>query len=404
MYNDIADYRKIAFCFIFAVVLVFFFFDFKTNSFEVASANSTIENVEDELVDGVKDLIDDIDSSELDDFIDYDYGLNFLDKSSFKDLAIAVLNGEYFSEYSSLFEYLKSLLTEEFKSLLSFFVIILVIVILGEVFKTFCVDKYSSFKKFVSVIFLLVIVLFVSGAMKNVADSLSEVIQKVFKFSNILFPILLNLILISGSTGTYSVYSSMSVFLLNTGSYVFVCVLLPLSVSLLLLSLAGSIFGCKRFSKTIDIFKIIFKYVVMIMFGVFGLFSTINLMTAGAKDGVGLKLTKYAIKNYVPVLGGYISDGFDFVHACSILVKNAFGFCGIVVLLFVVLKPLIVYFVYLILFKILALFVSYISSDVCLDMFDNVSKCMGYFIAVLVGLFLIMFMFLYLMIVSVSVI
>lgn len=352
----------------------------------------------------MKDLIDDIDSSELDDFIDYDYGLNFLDKSSFKDLAIAVLNGEYFSEYSSLFEYLKSLLTEKFKSLLSFFVIILVIVILGEVFKTFCVDKYSSFKKFVSVIFLLVIVLFVSGAMKNVADSLSEVIQKVFKFSNILFPILLNLILISGSTGTYSVYSSMSVFLLNTGSYVFVCVLLPLSVSLLLLSLVGSIFGSKRFSKTIDIFKIIFKYVVMIMFGVFGLFSTINLMTAGAKDGVGLKLTKYAIKNYVPVLGGYISDGFDFVHACSILVKNAFGFCGIVVLLFVVLKPLIVYFVYLILFKILALFVSYISSDVCLDMFDNVSKCMGYFIAVLVGVFLIMFMFLYLMIVSVSVI
>lgn len=404
MHNDIADYRKIAFCFIFAYILIILFFNFKVNNFEIASANSTAESVEDELNDAVKDVLDNIDSSALDDFIDYDYGLDFLNKTSFKDLAIAVLNGEYFSEYDSLFDYLKNLLRQNFKSLLSFFVTILAVVVLGEVFKSFCVDKYANFKKFVSVIFLLVIVLFVSGVMKDVASSLSDIIQKVFKFSNILFPILLNLILISGSTGTYSVYSSMSAFLLNTGSYVFVYVLLPLSVSLLLLSLAGSIFVSKRFSKTIDIFKTIFKYVVMIMFGVFGLFSTINLMTASSKDGVGIKLTKYAIKNYVPVLGGYISDGFDFVHACSVLVKNAFGFCGIVVLLFVVLKPLLVYFVYLILFKFLALVVSYIGSDVCSDMFDNVSKCMGYFVAVLIGVFLIMFMFLYLMIVSVSVV
>jgi stage III sporulation protein AE len=215
---------------------------------------------------------------------------------------------------------------------------------------------------------------------------------------------LLSLISISGAVGTYSVYSSLSVFLLNTCSYIFVYVLLPLSVSILVLSLVGSIFSSKRFEKTIGIFKWIFKIVIGLIFGVFGLFSLVNLVSAGARDGVSLKLTKFAIKNYVPVLGGYISEGFDFVHSCSILIKNAFGVCGIVVLFFIVLKPLILCFSYILLFKILSFFIAYITSGFYSDTFENASKCLGCLVAVLVGVFLIMFIFIFLLILSVSVI
>ncbi len=380
------------------------FFDFGVGRKTFAISSESNENVEQELTDKIDEILKDIDSSDLDVFLNNDAGLEFLDKNTFKDFAVAVLSGEYFSEYNSLFDFIVSIIKNNFKEILSFIVSILALIILYEVFKTFCSEKFLDVKKAVGIIFSMLIVLMLAGVMKNIADSLSETIHKIFNFSKLLFPILLNLILLSGSAGMFSVYSTMSAFLLNTGSYIFVYVLFPMSVSILVLSLAGSIFGEKKFSKVIDIFKTLFKYIVMLVFGVFGIFSVLNLMTSGARDGVGLKLTKYAIKNYIPILGGYISEGFDFVHACSVLVKNAFGFCGVVVLLFIVLKPLLVYFVYLISFKILSVLVSYVSAESKFDMFDNISKCMGYFIAILVGVFLIMFVFLYLMIMSISVV
>ena len=57
------------------------------------------------------------------------------------------------------------------------------------------------------------------------------------------------------------------------------------------------------------------------------------------RDGLNLKLTKFAIKNYVPILGGYVSEGFDFVYTCSVLVKNALGVCSIIIIVFKILSP-----------------------------------------------------------------
>ena len=208
----------------------------------------------------------------------------------------------------------------------------------------------------------------------------------------------------SGAGGTHSVYNSLSLFLINTGSYLFVYLLIPMAVSILMLSLFGSVFGAKRFSKVIDILKSIFKWIVGLFFGTFGIFSMVNLISSGVKDGVSLKLTKFAIKNYVPIVGGYISDGFDFIHTCSVLVKNAFGVCGIIVLLFIVLKPLLLYFVYLMLFKILSAVVALVGADDYADLFDNVSKSISYFVTVLILVFLVLFVFIYLLIISVSVV
>lgn len=378
---------------------------FNNNVFNnICYAVSSDEEVEEQLSDGIDGVLDDIDSSNLDEFLDYDLNFEFFNASSFLELVQSVLSGNYFDEYDSIFDWLKETCFDNAKSILSFLVMILAIILLNEMFKSFCSDKYSDVKKIVNLIFSFVVVLIIALMMKDVANLVSGVLTKIFNFIKILFPILLSLVLTSGASGTYSIYSSLSVFLLNTGSYVFIYVLMPLSLSILILSLVGSIFNNKRFSKTVDLFKTIFKYVIGVMFSVFGIFSAVNLISSGVKDGVSLKITKYALKNYIPILGGYISDGFDFVHACSVLVKNAFGICGIFVLLFMVLKPLIYYFVCLLAFKILSVIVSYIGVNYYSEMFDNVSKCMGYFISILVGVFLIMFVFIYLIIISVSVV
>ena len=404
MWNDTSNNKKYAYIIAVIVFLIFFHFYNPASNVDYVYAKDSGSNLEQELNESLNGVLDDIDSSSLDEFLPSDFGFDFLSGSTFKDLAVSVLNGNYFNEYDSLLDFFVNQFKENISKLLMIIIMFLSLVLIGEMFNNFCVDKYAEIKKSIKLIFSLFIVMLVAYLLKDVATKISTTIKQMIDFSGRLFPILLSLVSLSGAIGSHSAYSSISIFLLNTCSYIFVYVLLPISISVMVLSLVGSIFSNKRFEKTIGVFKWIFKIVISIMFGILGVLSIVNLVTVGVKDGVSVKLTKFAIKNYIPVLGGYISEGFDFLKAGSVLIKNAFGICGIFLLLFLILKPLILYILYIFIFKILSLLVAYLGVDFYSDMFDNVSKCAGCLLAVLIGVFLIVCTFIFLLIISVSVV
>ncbi len=410
MWNGYSYYKKFTHGFTFALIIIlafFLFFNFGSKDIayaETTSASTEEDKVYKELEDNTNGILNGIDSSELDEYIENEFNLDFFDGLSFKEIVLSVLSGNYFSEYDSLVSGIVGLFKENFLNLLSFFLSLFVLVLLFEIFNNFCTDKYGELKGVIKIVFSLVITLMIVFALKNIASMITETIGKIFNFTKILFPILLSLILLSGAGGTYSVYSSLSVFLLNTGSYLFMYILMPLSVSIMLLSLTGCVFKNKRFSRVNDILKSVFKYIIIAFLGVFGFFASINAVSSGTKDGVTYKLTRFAIKSYIPVLGGYLSDGFDFVHTCSVLVKNSFGICGILVLLFMVIKPILLYLVYMFMFKILSVIVLFTGSEHYSDVFNNVAKSISYFITILVGIFMCLFVFIYLLIMSVSVV
>ena len=57
-------------------------------------------------------------------------------------------------------------------------------------------------------------------------------------------------------------------------------------------------------------------------------------------DTLSLRAARYVIGSYVPIVGGYISQGFDLVTASVLLIKNALGIGGVLAVLAVVLSPL----------------------------------------------------------------
>ena len=128
------------------------------------------------------------------------------------------------------------------------------------------------------------------------------------------------------------------------------------------------------------------------------------MFSSGISDGVNYKLTKFALKSYIPIIGGYVSDGFDFVHTCAVLVKNSFGICGVFVLLFTVLKPFVICVVYILMFKILSVMVSFLGKEKYANYFETISSSFSYYLSVLIGVFLCLFVFIFLLILSVSVV
>ena len=57
-------------------------------------------------------------------------------------------------------------------------------------------------------------------------------------------------------------------------------------------------------------------------------------------DGVAIRAAKYAVDNFVPVVGGMFSDTMDTLVGCTLIVKNALGVAAMLVLAATLMSPL----------------------------------------------------------------
>lgn len=394
MHNYTSCCKRIG-CFIVFFLLGLFFLP--VNPRVAFAADESLEN---ELNENIDSILDDIDFDEIEYETDVVPDLNL----SFVDFVKKILSGDFSLNYESVSDFVKTTFSEKYKANLRFFISLFIIVVLFEVFKSFSSDKLNEVKSTIKIIFLFLLAVTILIFIKDFYVEVQDLVADLFSFASILFPILISLLTLSGSVKSASVFSSFSVFLLDTGLVLLKYVLLPLAVSILLLSLFGSVFSKGRFTKLIDLFKLLFKYIFIIFFSVFGLLSTVNLISSAGHDGINLKLTKYAIKNYIPVLGGYVSEGFDFLYSCSVLIKNAIGLCSIVIIIFKVLTPVLFVMFFSLAFKVLSVVTGLIGDGEFCDMFDDVSKSLGNFLSVIFGSFLVVFVFIFLIIMSVGVV
>ena len=384
--------------FVIVVIFILLSFDFKFPYKNVYAIDSS--ELENEFNDNIDSILDKTDFSILDDDAMIVPDLNL----SFKDYVKSILNGEGGFEYNSLFDNIKSCFLKQIKDNLRFFATLFIIIFLFEIFKSFSNSKYAEINSSLKIIFSFLLSATILIFVKGFYVEITELIDDLFLFSSRLFPILIGFLTLSGATKSALVFSSFSAFLLQTGSYLIKFVLLPLALSILFLSLFGSLFSKGNFSKLTSLFKQIFKYIIIGFFAIFGLISTINVISTASHDGINLKLTKFALKNYIPVLGGYVSEGFDFIYSCSILIKNAVGVCSIIIMVFKILVPLIVIIVFSIGFKILSVVTGLVGDSSFSNMFEDISNAFSNFLSIVLGLFLICFIFIFLVILSVSVV
>jgi len=78
-----------------------------------------------------------------------------------------------------------------------------------------------------------------------------------------------------------------------------------------------------------------------------------SIATAGA-DGISIKVARYAAANFIPVVGGILAETVETVMACSVIMKNAIGVVGMIVIAVVAAYPLIRIAAQIIIFRITA--------------------------------------------------
>ena len=197
----------------------------------------------------------------------------------------------------------------------------------------------------------------------------------------ILYPLLLTLMAASGGTVTASVCRPAVAFFSNTIVSLITSVIFPITVAILVFSMAGNLSSELKIGKFTAFFKSINKWIIGVSVSVFGLFFTLQGITAASYDGVVKRAVKYAIGNGIPIVGGFLSGGFDLAVASSVLIKKSLGSMGIVLMLSVVFDPLILLICVNLLLRLTAAITQPFGESKLADFLEETAENLNYFTA-----------------------
>lgn len=392
------------FAFVIVIFALFIFMrNFIFNTSIVYAENDDGIDIETQLENETDNLFEDVDFSAIEDSLnDLDYDFNLFNGLGFKEFVYSIIHGEQTISLKGVLDIVLGSLKEGIKNLLAPLTIILMIVLLCTMFNNIKSDKVHKVGDIIYFVCFSIIVIIVASISAKLLNDTKNSLVRMQSQMNAIFPILISLMTIMGGVVSIKAYTPLIAFLSNSISNIFIYVLLPLFSFSLILSFIGNLSDNTRLTKLNGFIGSLFKWIIGVTFTIFISFLSIQGITAGAKDGISIKATKYAIKNYIPLLGGYISDGFELVKASGLLIKNATGFAGIVMLFATIIVPIMSIGLLELGLKLLAGIIEPIGDNKSSNLLYSVAKSLKLLVAIIIGVSLMYFLTIFLITCSVA--
>ena len=185
-----------------------------------------------------------------------------------------------------------------------------------------------------------VIVVIVLSAVLELVKTTSNTLELLKKQMEICMPILLTLMASLGATSSVAIYQPVVAILCGIIMQVFTNILLPIFSLCIIFSVVGNLTSSVKLSKFTKFLESSFKYIIGFSFTIFSAFLAVSGIMAGSFDGVSIRATKFAVKSYIPIVGGYLADGFSLIMASSVLIKNAIGYSGLIIMFLTIISPI----------------------------------------------------------------
>lgn len=341
--------------------------------------SSAEENIENELKDNISNQLGDLDFKELELIIDKldDSTKKYLNNKSFLEIVKSFINSENSSLFSNFFSYAISILFENITSLIPSFSIIIAIAIIYSLIGHVSSEKSKSISNLIHIVCFCSIAIVVFNIVFSLMDGVSSTIASIENQMEVIFPVVLTLITSIGSVVTATSFQPILAVLSVAITKLFTLVLIPIFIFTIIFSVVGNISSNMRMDKFAKFFGSLFNWIVGIVFTIFIAFLTIQGLTTSTLDAISLRTAKFAIKSYVPVLGSYLSDGVSLILASSVMIKNAVGATGLVVLGFSILVPIIKVGIVILLLKLVSAIIETLCDQKISNFLFNLSKSLN---------------------------
>ncbi|MDK2798704.1 MAG: stage sporulation protein [Clostridiales bacterium] len=177
-----------------------------------------------------------------------------------------------------------------------------------------------------------------------------EVIDNMVMFMQSMVPTLMTLLISTGNITSASIFQPAILFSVQIIGSVIKNFLIPILFFATALSMVNNISDKFHVTKLVDFLQQLAKWSLGILLTGFIGVITVQGLASSVVDGIGSKTAKFAVGNFIPIVGGILSDAVDTVIGCSLILKNAVGIVGLIIIILICLVPVI---------KILALIIIY---------------------------------------------
>lgn len=330
---------------------------------------------ENELSQVVNDTLSKIDFGDL-------ANLSVFGGSDFWTVLGQILSGEYFKQYPDVFSGIWALLGSVVLAVLPLVVLIVAITILCGFVGTAKKDGIGNLVFFVA---YASVVLIVVGSVADLIKMVGSTLDVIKTQVDLVFPIILTMMVAGGATTSAGIYQP-AVAILSSGiMQIFSWVVMPLFIVSMAFAVVSHLAPQTRMDKFVAFFNSLFKWIVGVCFTVFLSFMAIQGITAGSFDSISIRATKMTVSGYVPIIGSYMSQGFDLIMASAVLIKNAVGLSGILLLVGLVLMPIIKIVVFSLAIKLTAAVTQPIGDSRISNFLTTINKSFGMLVACLLG-------------------
>ena len=265
---------------------------------------------------------------------------------------------------TNLFNSFLNILGRETKTAVSNIGIIMIVIIVHSILVSISESlgnkSVSQIAYFVEYIVIITLVL---SNFSDIINMVKESIINLVGFSNCLIPLMITLMLTTGSIVSVGVIKPTLLILTNFIGNFITNFILPLVIIGTTLSIVSKISNKVRIDKLAKFMKSSGVWILGIIMTLFVTVLSLEGSITQTVDGVTAKTAKAAVSTVIPVVGKILGDATDAVIGCAGILKNAVGFVGISVVVGICIAPIIK--------LVLLSFTYYIASCVCEPIADE---------------------------------
>ena len=264
----------------------------------------------------------------------------------------------------NIFNNLLNLLGRETKTAISNIGIILIVIVIHSMLVA--ISESLGNKNVSQVAYFVEYIIIVTLVLNNFVDIINMVKDSVIDlvgFSNSLIPLMITLMLTTGSIVSAGVIKPMLLILMNFIGNFITNFILPLVIIGTTLAIISKISNKVKIDKLGKFMRTSGIWILGIIMTLFVTVLSLEGSITETVDGVTAKTAKAAVSTIIPVVGKILGDATDAVIGCAGILKNAVGFVGIFVVIGICITPII---------KLALLsFTYYIASCVCQPIADE---------------------------------
>lgn len=317
-------------------------------------------------------------------------GEEYYPKINIREAIVAMIKGKNTFDIKDITSGISILLFKDILSNLALISQILIITIacsiLTNLQSTFEKDTVAQLAHYACYIILSMLVI---NSFMLALDLGKKTVAQMVDFMQIILPILLTLLIAVGGQNTKLLFHPMVIGTVNIIGSLIKDLVFPLIFFSFIIGIISNISQKVQFSKLSELIRQIIIVVISASLTIFIGIITMYGITANV-DGVTIRTAKFAVDNFIPIIGKFLSDAVETVIGCSSILKNGIGIIGLVSLLLICIAPAIKIVVLIFVYKMIAAIIQPIASPNITTCFSEVGKAL---LLILVGILSVATMF-----------